>query len=254
VTIRPDASPSADSTLQAMIERAKGELARQPDMEASQITVLEAEAVEWPDASLGCPQPDMMYAQVITPGYRIVLEAGGKAYEYHTDQRQAVVLCSQESQDSATVQRTLPIFVQVVQVLLPPGSSLGAQGTDPAPNSVFAYNPADRTLFLRPSIDVHPETQVLIGQTTSIGEPGQTPTRGELFQVPANEASPLEIIAIDAETGGLTLAYAGQVFELLPGQSRSLKQAAGQATEVTSVTHMGRPASIEPFPYSPDAR
>jgi hypothetical protein len=34
----------------------------------------------------------MMYAQVITPGYRIVLEADGKTYTYHTSQSH-VVLC-----------------------------------------------------------------------------------------------------------------------------------------------------------------
>ncbi|MCX7707861.1 MAG: hypothetical protein N2204_07620 [Anaerolineae bacterium] len=59
----------------------------------SAITVRAVEAVEWPDASLGCPRPGMMYAQVITPGYRIVLEAGGRTYDYHTSQSHAV-LCS----------------------------------------------------------------------------------------------------------------------------------------------------------------
>jgi hypothetical protein len=34
-----------------------------------------------------------MYAQVITPGYRVVLEAGGQRYEYHTDTGRFVVLC-----------------------------------------------------------------------------------------------------------------------------------------------------------------
>jgi hypothetical protein len=43
------------------------------------------EYVEWPDASLGNPEPGMAYAQVITPGFKIVFEAGGAPYEYHTD-------------------------------------------------------------------------------------------------------------------------------------------------------------------------
>jgi hypothetical protein len=49
--------------------------------------------MEWSDASLGCPQEGMMYAQVITPGYLIVLEAQGQTFEYHTDQGTNVVLC-----------------------------------------------------------------------------------------------------------------------------------------------------------------
>jgi hypothetical protein len=37
----------------------------------------------------------MMYAQVITPGYLIILAAEGQQYEYHTDQAANVVLCQQ---------------------------------------------------------------------------------------------------------------------------------------------------------------
>jgi hypothetical protein len=48
----------------------------------------------WPDASLGCPKPDMMYAQVETPGYEIELKANGKTYRYHADQ-QRVVPCDE---------------------------------------------------------------------------------------------------------------------------------------------------------------
>ena len=71
---------------------AKEDLARRLDVSIQQIEVLSAEYVEWPDASLGCPQPGMMYAQVITPGYRIILSASGENYEYHTSLR-GVVFC-----------------------------------------------------------------------------------------------------------------------------------------------------------------
>jgi hypothetical protein len=91
-----------------MIERAKGDLARQLGIGTSQITVVEVEAIEWPNSGLGCPQPGMMYAQVITPGHRIVLETEGRTYEYHTDQRQTAILCSQENQESTTTQDALP--------------------------------------------------------------------------------------------------------------------------------------------------
>ena len=32
------------------------------------------EPVDWPDTSLGCPEPGKVYAQVITPGFRLVFE------------------------------------------------------------------------------------------------------------------------------------------------------------------------------------
>lgn len=50
-----------------------------------EITVVSAEYTEWPDASLGNPQDGLAYAQVITPGFKILMEAGGQQYEYHTD-------------------------------------------------------------------------------------------------------------------------------------------------------------------------
>ena len=37
----------------------------------------------WPDASLGCPEPGMMYAQVLTPGILVVLSYGGELHRYH---------------------------------------------------------------------------------------------------------------------------------------------------------------------------
>ncbi|MBI2320970.1 MAG: hypothetical protein HYU88_02455 [Chloroflexi bacterium] len=63
-------------------------------VDAQAIAVLRTESVDWPSTALGCPEPGMVYAQVITPGYRVVLEHGGRQYTYHTDRRQRFVLCA----------------------------------------------------------------------------------------------------------------------------------------------------------------
>jgi hypothetical protein len=76
-----------------IIELVKADLAGQLNLNADQIRVIESKAVEWTDSSLGCPQPDMAYAQVITPGYWIILEADGQSYPYHTDQNEQFILC-----------------------------------------------------------------------------------------------------------------------------------------------------------------
>ncbi|MEK7327989.1 MAG: hypothetical protein AAB217_22320 [Chloroflexota bacterium] len=52
----------------------------------SEIKVVSAEAVEWPDSCLGISRPNIRCAHVITPGFRVVLEANGEQYEYHTDE------------------------------------------------------------------------------------------------------------------------------------------------------------------------
>jgi len=82
--------------LGAAMELARQDLAERLGMPINEIAIVSMEAVEWPDASLGCPKPGMMYAQVITPGYRIILEAGGKRYEYHSDRGKRAILCAEE--------------------------------------------------------------------------------------------------------------------------------------------------------------
>ena len=64
--------------------------------ETTAIRVIELEEVEWPDASLGCPQSDGVSAQVVTPGYRIVVEVDGEEIEIHTDRNGNAVICEDE--------------------------------------------------------------------------------------------------------------------------------------------------------------
>jgi hypothetical protein len=61
-------------------------LAQQLQLNLDQVEIVSVEAVEWPDACLGVYTADMMCAQVITPGYRVVLAVDGQQYEYHTNQ------------------------------------------------------------------------------------------------------------------------------------------------------------------------
>jgi hypothetical protein len=61
-------------------------LSEQLDVPPEEITVAAWEPVDWPDTSIGCPQPGMMYAQVIVPGYVVFLEARGETFRVHTDQ------------------------------------------------------------------------------------------------------------------------------------------------------------------------
>ena len=82
-------APEEEAPLAAAIQN----LSDQTGLPPEQVTLVSIEAVEWSDTSLGCPQEGYMYAQVITPGYRIILAAGGDQYEYHTDEGTNLVLC-----------------------------------------------------------------------------------------------------------------------------------------------------------------
>ena len=59
----------------------------------AEIGVEYAAAVVWPDGSMGCPQPGMMYTMALVPGYRVVLVAGGSQYDYHASERGSFILC-----------------------------------------------------------------------------------------------------------------------------------------------------------------
>ncbi len=83
--------PGSEKSLEATI----ADLATQSNITSDQISVISVKAMEWSDSSLGCPQEGYMYAQVITAGYLIILEAGGQSYPYHTDQTGNVILCQE---------------------------------------------------------------------------------------------------------------------------------------------------------------
>lgn len=85
-------TPSA-SNPENLIEKARGDLAQRLAISTDQIQLVEATEVEWSDSSLGCPQPGMSYLEVITPGYRILLEANETQYEYHSNRNAYVVFC-----------------------------------------------------------------------------------------------------------------------------------------------------------------
>ena len=86
-------STSIASGLENLIEKAKEDLAQRLAISVTQISLVEATEVEWSDSSLDCPQPEMEYLQVITPGYRILLEANTQVYEYHSNRDTYVVHC-----------------------------------------------------------------------------------------------------------------------------------------------------------------
>ena len=88
----PTLSPPS-SGLESLINKANEDLAQRLSISITEIDLVEAKEVVWPDASLGCPQPGMMYAQVLTNGYLIMLEVNGRLYEYHTSRGTEIIFC-----------------------------------------------------------------------------------------------------------------------------------------------------------------
>jgi hypothetical protein len=85
------ASPALPDASEVALETAMDDLATRLQVTKDAIQITSVETRMWSDASLGCPQPGMMYAQVITPGFLIQLTADGKDYTYHASLNSAVL-------------------------------------------------------------------------------------------------------------------------------------------------------------------
>lgn len=89
-------SPAGENAPEAAIaDQVRDLLAGQLGVAPDTLTLVSATAREWADASLGCPKPDMMYAQVITPGYQhIFTDQSGREYDVRTGRNPAtIVVC-----------------------------------------------------------------------------------------------------------------------------------------------------------------
>jgi len=84
--------------MQRLVDVAAADLVGRFDLSASSpenpIVVAVAEEVTWRDSALGCPKKDMQYMQVLTSGFRIVLEFEGTTYAYHSGAGQDPFYCA----------------------------------------------------------------------------------------------------------------------------------------------------------------
>lgn len=83
--VRAAGLPAPENVWPAATLRVRATLARELGVPQRDIRLVSVEAVEWPDACLGVYLPDEACAQVVTPGYKLILDAQGRQYQYHTD-------------------------------------------------------------------------------------------------------------------------------------------------------------------------
>jgi hypothetical protein len=68
-----------------------------------EITVARIERVTWRDGSLGCPEPGMLYSQMLVDGFHVILGAGGATHDYRVGRGGAFRRCL-EPPDEALLQ------------------------------------------------------------------------------------------------------------------------------------------------------
>lgn len=86
----PGGEPPVPGEGRTVVRLAKEDIARREGGRPDEVTLVAIEATEWRDASLGVREPGKLYAQVITPGYRLELEFRGRRFVYHTSTSAAV--------------------------------------------------------------------------------------------------------------------------------------------------------------------
>ena len=64
-------------------QRALDHLATELGVASDDIAHIDTEYKDWSDSSLGCPEPDTAYLQVIIPGYRYLLSHLGEHHTVH---------------------------------------------------------------------------------------------------------------------------------------------------------------------------
>ncbi len=72
---------------------------------ASKITVVSTDTVTWPDGCLGIVRIGVMCTQAEVPGFKIILEANGKKYEFHTNEDGTIVELAEAAQSSGIAEQ-----------------------------------------------------------------------------------------------------------------------------------------------------
>ncbi|CAN5614004.1 hypothetical protein BH23CHL4_BH23CHL4_17250 [soil metagenome] len=99
--IRQSADPPSGTTTvpagaEAVVDAAVADAAFELGVSPDEISLVSIKSVDWPDTALGCPEEGGVYAQVITPGYRILLTDSSETRTYHTDAAGTVVNCTSD--------------------------------------------------------------------------------------------------------------------------------------------------------------
>lgn len=121
--------------LSGLVGLAITDLANTLDIDEAVVAVVLVEEVVWSDGSLGCPQPDMAYPQVLTDGLRIVLEADGLLYDYRSGGTSDPMLCEQAADKDNTRGGMFELTPEgeVIPVPAPPDKESGepTEGANP---------------------------------------------------------------------------------------------------------------------------
>ena len=86
-------TPLPQPGLDGLAESAIQDLAKRLAVRSEDITVVQVAQVVWSNSSLGCPKQGMAYADVLSPGFLVVLRSGEQKFEYHAGSDRSLFYC-----------------------------------------------------------------------------------------------------------------------------------------------------------------
>ena len=85
-TMLPEGRAVPTSAIPREVRRAVvADAARRFKVAESAVVLTRAEQLDWPDGSLGCPEPGQVYTRARVPGFRVVAKTTEGEMLYHTD-------------------------------------------------------------------------------------------------------------------------------------------------------------------------
>lgn len=97
-----------------LIQAAQSRLANQLGIAADRLTIQRAQGQEWPDTSIGCPDPSATYENARVPGYLLVFSDGQVFYSVHTSLAatpgEPMVLCQDSRPIDIAAQAQPPVL------------------------------------------------------------------------------------------------------------------------------------------------
>ena len=79
---------------EALLDSVITKVIESDQVDREDIIVDRAESVIWPDGSLGCAQPGVMYTQAPVDGYWIVLRAGDRRFDFRASSKGEIKRCN----------------------------------------------------------------------------------------------------------------------------------------------------------------
>jgi len=103
---------SEDEPVTSSIERAVIDfLHEEYGIPTDQIKIISIEAVNWPNSCLGVEDPNLLCLEVITPGYKIMVEYNSKMHEIHTDESGKTIVMVEKKEDPEIVRVVKEYFM-----------------------------------------------------------------------------------------------------------------------------------------------